>query len=151
VAGNHAQYHGGGILNSGFIYNGIRYYSTLTLEAGSSVTGNTAGTTGGGISTTDPLTLAAGSHVSGNVASDGGGVFVASGVVHVADTSIVVNNTPNNCAGAVAETCMGCAPAYTNCGGECVDTRLENDHCGGCGQICDQGSSCVDGVCLPWQ
>ena len=66
----------------------------------------------------------------------------------MADSTIVVNNTPNNCAGTVLDACIGCAPAHTECGGECVDTRTNENHCGGCGQVCDPMASCGNGVCV---
>jgi hypothetical protein len=62
VTGNRADRAGGGILNGG---NGI--WVQLTLEAGTSVSGNTA-VFGGGIANGEALTLKAGSSVSGNTA-----------------------------------------------------------------------------------
>jgi hypothetical protein len=39
----------------------------------------------------------------------------------------------------------------TECGGECVDTSSDPDHCGGCDDACQSGAECVatDCVCPP--
>ncbi|WP_281291527.1 DUF4215 domain-containing protein [Myxococcus llanfairpwllgwyngyllgogerychwyrndrobwllllantysiliogogogochensis] len=34
------------------------------------------------------------------------------------------------------------------CGESCVDPNTDNNHCGGCGNVCAQGKSCVSGVCV---
>lgn len=43
-----------------------------------------------------------------------------------------------------------CFDGETDCGGECVDTTSDPDHCGGCGVLCppEQGFQCVDSVCV---
>ena len=44
----------------------------------------------------------------------------------------------------------GCAlecGAATPCGQLCVDTHVDRNNCGGCGQACAQGEQCVAGVC----
>ena len=39
-------------------------------------------------------------------------------------------------------------PTVTECDDSCVDTSIDDDHCGGCGQACTHpSSSCVDGAC----
>ncbi len=40
-----------------------------------------------------------------------------------------------------------CLPPETDCGGTCVDTRSDPDHCGGCSAPCDPGWSCERSVC----
>jgi hypothetical protein len=42
-----------------------------------------------------------------------------------------------------------CFDGETDCGGECVDTTSDPDHCGGCGVLCpvEQGLECVDSIC----
>jgi len=35
----------------------------------------------------------------------------------------------------------------TDCGGGCVDIRVQAEHCGRCGNVCPVGSTCVDGEC----
>ncbi len=152
VSVNTAEDHAGGIANEGLNVwdsSGFHEYSgTVTLEAGSSVTGNRARLAGGGIDNWGTVILQAGSSVSGNSGLDGGGIHVDAGRVSVTDSTIVLNNTPNNCAGTVAETCIGCAPDHTECRDECVDTLTNDAHCGGCSQVCDPAAYCVKGVCL---
>ena len=47
--------------------------------------------------------------------------------------------------------CVSICPAgTTDCGGVCVDTQTDLDHCGGCGQACafaHAAAECVGGVC----
>lgn len=39
-------------------------------------------------------------------------------------------------------------PGWQQCGGECVNTLIESEHCGGCGVQCDFWlEACVDGEC----
>lgn len=35
------------------------------------------------------------------------------------------------------------------CDAECVDTKSDSDHCGACGERCDDNEMCEDGVCTP--
>lgn len=94
VAGNTA----GGIVNLG---------GTLHLTAGTQVENNGSDGEGGGIlHRGGTTTVASGCLIRGNTATAGGGVYDGTGVagdVQLADSSIVTNNTPNNCfpAGAV--------------------------------------------------
>ncbi|WP_437726916.1 MXAN_6577-like cysteine-rich protein [Sorangium sp. So ce861] len=37
--------------------------------------------------------------------------------------------------------------ALQRCGGECVDTRTDPNHCGKCGSACEPGRACVGAVC----
>lgn len=46
----------------------------------------------------------------------------------------------------VVENPTGCADGLTKCGGTCVDTDTEWQHCGECDQPCYEGT-CVDGIC----
>jgi hypothetical protein len=43
-----------------------------------------------------------------------------------------------------------CFDDETDCGGDCVDTSSDPNHCGGCGVLCpvEQGLQCVDSVCV---
>ncbi|MCK6532490.1 MAG: right-handed parallel beta-helix repeat-containing protein [Polyangiaceae bacterium] len=41
-----------------------------------------------------------------------------------------------------------CLTGQSACGGECVDTSSDADHCGGCGKSCSGGESCVAGGCV---
>jgi hypothetical protein len=43
-----------------------------------------------------------------------------------------------------------CFEGETDCGGDCVDTTSDPDHCGGCGVLCpvEQGLECVDSICV---
>lgn len=44
-----------------------------------------------------------------------------------------------------------CAPGETTCSSsqtaECVDLNIDNNNCGACGNICQSGSTCINGVC----
>lgn len=60
------------------------------------------------------------------------------------------------CAGGVAcgdsQLCAGgscvCVAPLVDCGGNCVDTRFEPEHCGGCERPCARTSACVSGRCV---
>ncbi len=41
-----------------------------------------------------------------------------------------------------------CAPGEVDCGGACVDTSTDPNHCGGCGVACSAGESCSAGICV---
>lgn len=41
-----------------------------------------------------------------------------------------------------------CSGARQLCGGECVETRLNPDHCGSCGNSCADGEVCNSGQCV---
>jgi hypothetical protein len=42
---------------------------------------------------------------------------------------------------------LDCLESETACGGVCYDLLTDNDNCGECGNVCDSGFACVDGVC----
>ena len=99
--------HGGGIYN---------YYGSVNMYPGSEVTDNHAATHGGGFyNLFGQITLQAGSIVRGNVtAGTGGGVYnefdcCNQSPVNAAIKTIIINNTPDNCAGDPAQTinCVG--------------------------------------------
>ncbi|MFT4040610.1 MAG: hypothetical protein QM692_20690 [Thermomicrobiales bacterium] len=43
----------------------------------------------------------------------------------------------------------GCAGGAVLCGGACVNTQTDAQHCGGCGARCGGGAACVGGACAP--
>ena len=49
--------------------------------------------------------------------------------------------------GPVVEPDAGGCGELTECGGTCVDTWSDRNHCGGCFEACDFESSCIDGAC----
>ncbi|MBW2700751.1 MAG: hypothetical protein JRF33_08000 [Deltaproteobacteria bacterium] len=49
------------------------------------------------------------------------------------------------------ETAGKCAVDQEYCGGECVYTSSDHDHCGACDQACMPGQYCASGECLPCQ
>jgi hypothetical protein len=90
------------------------YYGTLTLQSGSSVTGNSTDS-GGGISIEGgAVTLQNGSRVSGNTTSmGGGGIFTALGTVTVEPEALVCNNSAPQCS-ADSGTFIGACPNPSN-------------------------------------
>ncbi|MFO0606478.1 MAG: hypothetical protein U0324_25120 [Polyangiales bacterium] len=43
---------------------------------------------------------------------------------------------------------LTCGAGLTLCGGRCVTTATDRAHCGGCGNACPAGNSCVAGACV---
>ncbi len=41
----------------------------------------------------------------------------------------------------------GCAGRLAECGDDCVDTSVDPNNCGSCGQTCADGKTCVEGAC----
>ncbi len=41
-----------------------------------------------------------------------------------------------------------CPENQTYCGGECVDCNSDENNCGGCYQVCDEGYECQNGECV---
>jgi hypothetical protein len=92
VTGNPVGTHGGGIFNAG----------SLTLREGSSVTDNLADKRGGGIyNSGGSVTLQAGSRVTGNTANifGGGEIFSSGGSVTLEAGSLVCGNSEPQCVG----------------------------------------------------
>lgn len=53
----------------------------------------------------------------------------------------------NQRGGCIGEICFTHCPAGTvDCGGVCVDTQTDRNHCGACGNSCGPGT-CQDGYC----
>lgn len=51
------------------------------------------------------------------------------------------------------DCCSSGSPAVpefetTCCGGRCVNTRFDREHCGGCGRACASGERCDNGTCV---
>ncbi|MCS6800259.1 MAG: MopE-related protein, partial [Myxococcota bacterium] len=70
---------------------------------------------------------------------------------HVCDCTaapeICANRRDDDCDGRVDEL-DGCTPSCeTRCDGTCVDPRLDERHCGRCGNACPPTDLCVDGAC----
>jgi hypothetical protein len=51
------------------------------------------------------------------------------------------------CSGGVCAAGGSCAEGQTDCGGVCVDTCCNNQHCGACGNVCPAGETCFEGIC----
>jgi hypothetical protein len=97
VIANTTAFEGGGIYNAG----------SLSLT-NSIITANTAGKGGGFYNIAGTVTLDADSRVTGNTASDdGGGIFNDNGTVSLVSSANVSGNTPNNCAGTNVPMCSG--------------------------------------------
>jgi hypothetical protein len=50
-------------------------------------------------------------------------------------------NTPGN---------PSCPSGQTLCDGSCIDTQSNSQHCGACGNVCNEGEPCSEGRCLSW-
>lgn len=50
-------------------------------------------------------------------------------------------NTPGN---------PSCSSGQTRCDGSCIDTQSDSQHCGACGNVCNEGEPCSEGTCLSW-
>jgi hypothetical protein len=42
----------------------------------------------------------------------------------------------------------GCQAGQSECGGSCVDTTSDSNHCGTCGNVCGSGTRCRNGMCV---
>lgn len=42
-----------------------------------------------------------------------------------------------------------CEPGFEDCGAGCVDLDISADHCGACGNPCEDGFGCAGGECVP--
>ncbi len=49
--------------------------------------------------------------------------------------------------GAGGEDVLSCADGQSNCGGVCVDTQINPNNCGACGNACAPGERCAAGAC----
>jgi hypothetical protein len=43
-----------------------------------------------------------------------------------------------------------CSSGQTLCDGSCIDTQRDSQHCGACGNVCNEGEPCLEGKCLSW-
>ena len=43
-----------------------------------------------------------------------------------------------------------CPSGQTLCDGSCIDTQSDSQHCGACGNVCNEGEPCSEGTCLSW-
>ncbi|MFA5266737.1 MAG: Stigma-specific protein, Stig1 [Methanoregula sp.] len=43
-----------------------------------------------------------------------------------------------------------CPSGQTLCDGSCVDTKSNSQHCGTCGNVCNESVPCSEGTCLSW-
>jgi hypothetical protein len=50
-------------------------------------------------------------------------------------------NTPGN---------PSCSSGQTRCDGACIDTQSDTQHCGACGNVCNESEPCSYGTCLSW-
>lgn len=53
------------------------------------------------------------------------------------------NNVVDDCGSKATDTCCSMAGQPATC----VDTNINNLHCGGCGKACPEGESCCGGMC----
>ena len=50
-------------------------------------------------------------------------------------------------AGCSSSSATSCSSGLQDCGGACVDPRLDAGNCGACGHACGAGTACVSGTC----
>ena len=43
-----------------------------------------------------------------------------------------------------------CSSGQTLCDESCIDTQSNRQHCGACGNACNEGEPCSEGTCLSW-
>jgi hypothetical protein len=43
-----------------------------------------------------------------------------------------------------------CPSGQTLCDGSCIDTQSDSQHCGACGNVCNEEEPCSEGKCLSW-
>jgi hypothetical protein len=43
-----------------------------------------------------------------------------------------------------------CPSGQTLCDGSCIDTQSNSQHCGACGNVCNESEPCSEGTCLSW-
>ena len=44
---------------------------------------------------------------------------------------------------------LSCQSGLTKCGGLCVNTKTDEDHCGKCNNACPAGNVCLASACGP--
>ncbi|MFN8590232.1 MAG: pentapeptide repeat-containing protein [Thermomicrobiales bacterium] len=160
VSGNTAGGAGGGIANG--------TSATLLLE-GTSVTDNTAtGGNGGGIVSFGPATIGPSpsgpSRIQGNQSSaSGDGIFSNTGGAMTLQSGTIVcgNGAAGDLqcdagfGGTISGACPNptdgvcCGTGFVACGGICVDTQTDPNHCGDCATVCPVGApTCQGGACV---
>jgi hypothetical protein len=82
--------------------------------------------------------------------SDRQGPECGPGTVDVGGECVPADGGPDADADSDADsdTDSRCDPPLSDCGGDCVDTNVSDENCGGCAVDCSDGGSCVDGACL---
>ncbi len=58
------------------------------------------------------------------------------------------SGTPED-AGVEADAGSGCGSGLTRCGSACMDLRVQDEHCGACGNACPSMERCAGGACAP--
>ncbi len=84
ITGNEADYHGGGVYNTGSNY-------AFTMSGGS-ITGNKAEYYGGGVFNSGTLNMSDSAEIAGNQAYYGGGVYNYSGTLNMSDSAKIEGN-----------------------------------------------------------
>jgi hypothetical protein len=124
IAGNIANYLGGGIDNSSL--SGVNGRVTVDSSVIGGTDGNTAGLSGGGIanhSSGNILTVRNGSQIIGNIANGtaaaaqgGGGIYNAGGgQVTLTGSTVTTNSTTSGVGGGIYNTDTGSQTTITNC------------------------------------
>jgi hypothetical protein len=67
---------------------------------------------------------------------------------------IPVTTGPSGTSGALVTTEIpgnpSCPSGQTLCDGSCIDTQSNSQHCGACGNVCNESEPCSEGTCLSW-
>ncbi|RMG98913.1 MAG: hypothetical protein D6705_04775 [Deltaproteobacteria bacterium] len=118
--------------------------STGATGASTGTTGASTGTTGGATGTTGASTGTTGA----STGTTGGATGTTGGATGTTGASGTAGGTTGGiCLGGT--TGGTCPMGQTLCGGDCVDTDIDRDHCGGCNQPCPAGAfACDGGTCV---
>jgi hypothetical protein len=67
---------------------------------------------------------------------------------------IPVTTGPSGTSGALVTTEIpgnpSCPSVQTLCDGSCIETQSNRQHCGACGNVCNESEPCSEGKCLSW-
>jgi type II secretory pathway pseudopilin PulG len=90
-----------------------------------------------------PVIIASASSSSSSSSYSSGGIYSSGGSVSGGSTSGSRTTTGEG----TGTTVSSCPSNSVLCNGQCADIQADNSNCGGCGQACSAGQSCLSGTC----